>query len=752
VRGDTYTDQCDSKTPECSLCQLKHTRFVYSSEPNTSRFAALKSEHEQLKSRYNNLSAVYEQLKNESASKVSEVLERTRSERESLGLLEKIRTLRRSLNGPQPSENATETVDSRDQPLAGFNATLGRETSSRLNFAREVGILSEGRGSINLESKEGLDKRHGFPPSLNAPFANPNHSNIRASNNLEHNSRSHISVSHKVLLWPGVVRYMRDSGIAEVAVTDLQCIARLGSPWLLQRETSTRHGKLPCNISIPCWTSDSGSVVFPDLTVERVNEYSSAYFNTFNALLPLLNSNDFLGGVVARLLREGFRDDDPESVLALLVFALGQLAIEGVVGRPTSAQNAESSGFRGGTIEKPPGLGLFNEARRRIGMANTQFRLENVQIMLLQATYFEASAMHLDFWSSTSAASLACICLIKGQQINWTSSYGDLVSRAYWVCVLQERLFDLEFRMASTGIESLEDRIPLPRFYVETEGRTGNPLSGTTNASTADGKGASGFYFIAMTALSRLLRRADNIIHDYEPNQGEIELLWHSSNNLNNTHAQENASHFGNYSGPPTELCQELVHQLDLWRDALPQKLQWSDSDRFDFEEVEPLSTALLSCSFSPLQNLGPGIIDHNTDIVVAQLRTRFYHARFLICRPFIYKAIHLPQLMTVDDRLKCAFAIDAACLWPLSLAPPKNKKHLIPHLFSWTQNFLSMIFVLRMCRTSRYLSDICHERGVAEDDRESAISSMIRWLEDVRQVDGIAAWSIRVLGPALSS
>jgi hypothetical protein len=90
VRGDTYVDQCDGKTPGCGLCQLKHTRCVYSSEPNTSRFAALKSEHEQLKSRYSNLSAVYEQLKNESASEVSELLERTESERESTGLLKKV--------------------------------------------------------------------------------------------------------------------------------------------------------------------------------------------------------------------------------------------------------------------------------------------------------------------------------------------------------------------------------------------------------------------------------------------------------------------------------------------------------------------------------------------------------------------------------------------------------------------------------------------------------------------------------------
>lgn len=545
---------------------------------------------------------------------------------------------------------------------------------------------------------------------------------------------------------------MRDWGVPAVAITDLQYIARLGSPWLLQRETSKHHEKLPCNVRIPWSTSKSESVIFPGLTVERVHEYSAAYFNTFNVLLPLFDLEIFMGGAVSRLSREGYKDDDPEGVLALLIFALGQLAIEGVVGRPTSACNNEFSGFRGGTIEQPPGLGLFNEARRRIGMVNTQPCLEYVQIILLQATYFEASARHLDFWSSTSAASLACICLIKSQQIEWTSAYGDLVKRAYWVCVLQERLFDLEFRVASTGIESLEDQIPLPHFHVVRDEWTSDSLSGTTDASTADGKGASAFYFSAMIALSRLIRRADNIIHDYEPNLGETELLRQCSNPPGHNKGPESASQLGDSRGPPANLDQELTHQLDIWRGALPQKLQWSDSDRFDFEEVEPLFTALRSCSFSPLQNLGPGVIDHNADIAVAQLRTRFYHARFFIYRPFIYKALHLPKLMTADDRVKCSFAIDATCLWPLSLAPPKNKKHLVPHLFSWTQNFLAMMFVLRMCRTSHYLIDVCRDRGIAEVYLESAVDSMAQWLGDVRQLDGIADWGMRVLGPALSS
>jgi hypothetical protein len=201
------------------------------------------------------------------------------------------------------------------------------------------------------------------------------------------------------------------------------------------------------------------------------------------------------------------------------------------------------------------------------------------------------------------------------------------------------------------------------------------------------------------------------------------------------------------YSEPPSRLVEELCHQLDCWRDTLPQRFQWNDRERFDFEKVDPLTTALHTSFFSPLQNPGPGEIDHNVDVADAQLRIRF-----LICRPFIYKALHLPLLMTADDRIKCAFAVDAACLWPVCLAPPKNKKHLIPHLFSWTQNFVAMIFVLRMCRKSDYLGDVYKEIGIAEEFIESTISSMTQWLEDVRQADGVANWSMSVLGPAFSN
>lgn len=527
---------------------------------------------------------------------------------------------------------------------------------------------------------------------------------------------------------------------------------RMGSPWLLHRKTPNDRSKLPCHNGLTRSYLSTGRVAFPDLPIQQIYQYSAAYFNTFNVLFPLLDMDLFVDRVVARLLREGYGDDDPESVVALLVFALGQLAIEGVTGQPTSVSNVDSSGFRGGTIEKPPGLGLFNEAQRRIGIANTQPCLENVQAMLLRATYFEASARHLSFWSSTSAASLACTCLIRGQQIDWTSAYGDLVKRAYWVCVLHERLFDLEFRVVSTGIESLEDVVPLPHFHdmVQGEEQSGVPMADNPGMLAGDGKSDSPFHFTAMITLSRLMRRADEIIHGYEPKLGETELLWQGSSIQYYSDASASHSTQQCHSGPLPKLVEELSHQLDCWRDALPEPLQWDDSDRFDFKTFEPLPKAPRNNSFSPLRNLGPGELDHNVDVAVAQLRTRFYHARFLVFRPFIHKVIHSSDLMDRDDRVKCAFAIDAACLWPLSLAPPKNKKHLVPHLFSWTQNFVAMILILRVCCRSEYLRDICEEFCIARDSIERTIHSMEEWLEDVRQVDGVADWSMRFLGLAL--
>ncbi|KAF2763859.1 hypothetical protein EJ03DRAFT_283252, partial [Teratosphaeria nubilosa] len=539
-------------------------------------------------------------------------------------------------------------------------------------------------------------------------------------------SDEHLTVSHKVILWPAIYVHVINSGIT--AASDLQYVLQEGTPWFVRREIEKHPHPLPWDVGLPCFQINNeaaeqrqvANVAFPTLNIQQIQEYTDAYFNTFNVLHPLLNREYFMNDVVARLLREGYGDGDPGSVLALLVYALGQVAIEGVFDRPVSMVQGQPSGFRGGTLDRPPGLALFNEARRRLGFVVTQCSLENVQIMLLQATYYEACARHLDFWRATVAASMACQVLIRCQPTEWSSPEGDLIKRAYWTCVLSEDLYHVDLDLPQSGILRLEDEVPLPYFHSE------------SSPTTVEEGSHYQEHFLAMIALRRLISRTHTVIHESSP--GRIET---STND---------------YGGPPVAVIREMVRQLDSWRALLPRPLQWSDADRFGFPSRDPLSRQPNEPLFSVDQ--GPVPIGHrcNLDVVSAQLRTRFYYARFMMYRPFIYKALHFPELMTPDDCNCCALAIKSACMWPLAMAPPKNKKRLVPHLFAWTQNFMGILLILRMTSVNDCLRSVIDERGVVgRPEIERTIALMMDWVRDVKQVDGIAEWGWKILDPLFS-
>lgn len=627
-----------------------------------------------------------------------------------------------------------------------------------------------------------------------------------------HQSYQHLTVPHKIMLWPGIYIHLLNSGIS--AASDLQFVLQEGTPWFIKREMSKHPDPLPSDIGLPCFTVHVGpsehgrasNVAFPTLTIQQIQEYSDAYFNTFNVLYPILNRETFMNGIVARLLREGYGDGDPGSVLALVVFALGCVAIEGVFERPVSVVNGQPSGFRGGTVHQPPGLALFNEARRRLGFIVTQCTLENVQICLLQATYYEATARHLDFWRSTVAASMACQVLIRCQPIDWSSATGDLIKRAYWTCVLSEDLYHLDLDLPQTGINTMEDEVPLPYFLEAQQDQQHQQASGGAgrHGSASQASGSSSiirdeershfqYHFLAMIALRRLIARIHNVIHECERAM-QSEPLWRgggvggrgsgagerrrsnalrtgtSSQHLfspaplaptpaseartqahtsSTTASAAPPESFEDYGGPPVAVIREMVRQLDSWRALLPRPLQWSDSDKFEFPATDPISRRPNEPLFSTDQ--GPIPIGHkyNLDVVTAQLRTRFYYARFMMYRPFVYKALHFPELMTADDCNCCALAIRSACLWPLAMAPPKNKKRLVPHMFAWTQNFMGILLVLKMCGVNDCLRQIVEEGGVVgRDEIEATVTALLEWMRDVKQVDGIAEWAWGILEP----
>jgi hypothetical protein len=125
-------------------------------------------------------------------------------------------------------------------------------------------------------------------------------------------------------------------------------------------------------------------VTFPDLDYNTMHGLATSYFDTFNLIYPFMDRQNFISDTLTKVHSEGF-NGDADSVIALLVFALGELARQGIRGDPIEGYNGRPSGLRGGTLEKPPGLGLFNEARSRLGYVVADMELENVQVFLLSA-------------------------------------------------------------------------------------------------------------------------------------------------------------------------------------------------------------------------------------------------------------------------------------------------------------------------------------------------------------------------------
>lgn len=118
------------------------------------------------------------------------------------------------------------------------------------------------------------------------------------------------------------------------------------------------------------------------LTSASMQLLSNAYFDTFNHCHPLLEPDTFASEILGPLCNDGL-DDTVKSTLALVVFALGELAIAGDHGAPVSVYNTRPGGVKGGTLRNPPGLALYNEARRRMGFTMADSSLESAQAFAL---------------------------------------------------------------------------------------------------------------------------------------------------------------------------------------------------------------------------------------------------------------------------------------------------------------------------------------------------------------------------------
>jgi len=211
--------------------------------------------------------------------------------------------------------------------------------------------------------------------------------------------------------------------------------------------------------------------------------------------------------------------------------------------------------------------------------------------------------------------------------------------------------------------------------------------------------------------------------------------------------AVSNAESLKNYAGPPMNVIKELTRQLDNWRELLPAGLQWDDNDRFGFPaNFNTKNTADQGLLFSIDSDMRPPTeLGNSFAMTTAQLRSRYYYARFMIYRPFVFKALHFPEQMTENDTHFTASCLQACLLWPIAMEPTKRRKRLVPYLFAWTQNFLGVLLILRMTTEHPVLRTIT-ERYLDAVEVEQTVYLLLDWFRDMRQADGIAEWAWGIL------
>ena len=205
---------------------------------------------------------------------------------------------------------------------------------------------------------------------------------------------SYSSATYKVLSWPFVQQFLGSSKkIASMveSLTEKNGAAVMSDlharatplPQDTFEMAAFRRGSMAPSMEVPLRNPSGGLHMDPmSFSWENMHRFSKAYFDTFNLLYPFMDRAQFQTELLSSVATNGF-DESLNSTLACLVLALGEVAISGIQGNPLTTNMGRPSGVKGGSLERPPGLAFFNEARKRMGFNLTQCSLENVQVFSL---------------------------------------------------------------------------------------------------------------------------------------------------------------------------------------------------------------------------------------------------------------------------------------------------------------------------------------------------------------------------------
>ncbi|OJJ48863.1 hypothetical protein ASPZODRAFT_60389 [Penicilliopsis zonata CBS 506.65] len=642
--------RCDESRPRCGLCKSLDLECVYNERKSSKR--------------------------DQSLSMIMSTLHRLETKMESI-----------------PSAVCQDMQPFQDrllQSLRTFNGSRDLDLQALTAAAAAAAGTSNGNGSSSSNTNNrpvvSIMRHQAVTPALDSPghFDVDDQYHSQKQQQGASVSTGHVAISfsqHGVINWSGVRSILPERVLAAYET--------LGRNYVIDVEKK----RLPLPMHIRPFPSQAGERWLEVLPLALIKGLSDAFFTTFNPFTPIMDKNFYFSFTLGAAIESGF-GCTMESCLVLNVMALGCLAVlahrEGNYPLPGShILHFEPPDWMSVVHEEPAGLRFFNEARRRIGFLMCENDLQSCQFYLLSSVYYSQILRPMDWWAMNHRAATCCLSMFTNQDVNFDQWEGDMKSRVFWSCLMNESILVQELPLPPSGLLRLEETVPIPKFIsFETTGfgSARFPSSGDLDDSFFQ------YHFLAQVAHRIILNR---IRHS---------LYFFSSS--------------GTF--PLPAITAELHHQLEQWRVNLPPALQFPDPF---FAATTPRSTAAASPIPTPTARNPPLLLrlDSSTSITStsspspsssstsppsssphtpatavaeAMLRGRYTIGKFHIGRPYLYKALHAPDVLTDHDLDQVRSGLRAAMDWPITQGIFRSMKSCIPIKFAFCSQFFGQILL----------------------------------------------------------
>ncbi|KAF4971472.1 hypothetical protein FSARC_1700 [Fusarium sarcochroum] len=338
--------------------------------------------------------------------------------------------------------------------------------------------------------------------------------------------------------------------------------------------------------------SPGGNSWLSRLSLSHVSLLTQSYFQHFHPSCLILDESNFYSQVLSNAVQTNFTQNY-NTCTVLLVCSLGSIAAY------YSGHEEWSSGH-----EHDVGIGFFN-------LANEMFRdlegadWESIQCLLLMGLFYSAKLRVYDAWQVNHRACCTVSILVPLQRMLEAQH-----CQLFWIAYLQESQILAEFDFPASGLGKLASSMPLPVV----------PAAGT------DPRHAQyQFFFLALISMRKLLNRI--LFHLYSRTQSDDNMSHDSP------HTDKSAAFL---SVSPTVIY-ELDRQLEEWRSCLPQGLEFGTLSEAQLSEIS--------------------LEQHHRSIdekLRSHLISRYFAAKSIIHRPYIYKALHhdpTTPLSEIDSR-----------------------------------------------------------------------------------------------------